>query len=94
MHVQPQWANKHLLPPLIDDKRGESKMTPRLAALVKRVAELRDSNHRAHHYVEEFTLRRIHPLGHQKKLAYECPRLADPSHEPAAGRVFNFVFNC
>jgi hypothetical protein len=39
----PQWSNKHLLPPHIDDKRGEPKMTPCLAALVKRVAELHDT---------------------------------------------------
>jgi hypothetical protein len=44
MHVQPQWANMHLLPPLIDKKRGEPKMTPHLVALVRRVAELRDSS--------------------------------------------------
>jgi hypothetical protein len=34
----PWWflVDIHLLPPLIDDKRGEPKMTPRLIALVKR----------------------------------------------------------
>jgi hypothetical protein len=56
MHAPPQWMNKHLLPPLIDNKRGEPKMTPRLAALVKRVAELHDAGLRACHYTEEFTL--------------------------------------
>jgi hypothetical protein len=30
MYVQPQWVNMHLLPPLIDNKRGEPKMTPPL----------------------------------------------------------------
>jgi hypothetical protein len=43
MHVQPQWANRHLLLPQIENKRGEPKMTPRLAALVKWVTELRCS---------------------------------------------------
>jgi hypothetical protein len=84
----------HLLPPLIDDKRGKTDMTPRLAALVKRMAELRDSSLWAHHCAEEFTLRQIHPLGHQEKLAYECLRLADPSCELATGRIFNFAFSC
>jgi hypothetical protein len=84
----------HLLPPLIDNKRGEPKMTPRLAALVKWVTNLRDSSLRAHHYAKEFTLRWIHPLGHREKLAYECPRLADPNREPATGRIFNFLFIC
>jgi hypothetical protein len=35
IHVEPQWANMHLLPPLIDKKQGEPKMTLCLAALVK-----------------------------------------------------------
>jgi hypothetical protein len=62
MHIQPQWVNKHLLPPLIDDERGEPKMTPRLAALVKQVAKLYDSDLHAHHCVDEFTLQQIHSL--------------------------------
>jgi hypothetical protein len=86
MHVQPQWANRHLLPPLIDKKRGEPKMTPRLAALGKQVAELHNYGLQACHYAEEFTLRWICPLGHQE--------LADPSHESAAGKIFNFAFSC
>jgi hypothetical protein len=81
MHVQPQWANMHLLPSLIDDKWGEPKMTPHLAALVKWVAKLHDSGLRACHCAEEFTLRWIHPFGCLEKLAYECPQLADPSRE-------------
>jgi hypothetical protein len=79
MHIPPQWVNRHLLPPLIDNKRGEPKMTPRLAALVKWVIELRDASLQACHCVEEFTLRRIRPLGRWDKLAYECTRLADPN---------------
>jgi hypothetical protein len=69
-------------------------MTPRLAALGKQVAELHNYGLQACHYAEEFTLRWICPLGHQEKMAYECPRLADPSHEPAAGKNFNFAFSC
>jgi hypothetical protein len=94
MHVQPQWANMHLLPPLIDDKRGEPKMTLRLAALLKWVAKLRDSDLWVCHCAKEFTLRRIHPLGHREKLAYECTWLADPSREPSVGRILNLAFNC
>jgi hypothetical protein len=57
MHIEPQWMNKHLLPPLIKDKRREQKVTPRLAALVKWVTELRNAGLQACHCVEEFTLR-------------------------------------
>jgi hypothetical protein len=78
----------HLLPPLIDDKWREPKMTPCLATLVKQVAELCDTGLRACHCVEKFTHRRIHPLGHQEKLAFEFPRRADPSREPASGMIF------
>jgi hypothetical protein len=84
----------HLLPSLIDKKRGEPKMTLRLAALVRQVAELRDFGLRVCHCVEEFTFQQIRPLNHQEKLAYECPWLADPSREPAAGKIFNFAFIC
>jgi hypothetical protein len=62
MHVQPQWANRHLLPPLIDKKRGELKMTPRLATFVRWVVELHDFGLWVCHYAEEFTLRWIRPL--------------------------------
>jgi hypothetical protein len=63
MHVEPQWANMHLLSPLIDNKWGEPKMTPLLTALFKRVAELRDTGLRECHCVEEFTRRWIRPIG-------------------------------
>jgi hypothetical protein len=92
MHVEPQWANRHMLPPLVIDKRGEPKMTPRLTTLVKHVVELHDIGLRGCHCVEEFTHRRIHPLGRLDKLAYECPWLADPSHEPAYGKIFILFF--
>jgi hypothetical protein len=94
MHVQPQWANRHLLPLLIDKKQGEPKMTPCLAALVKWVVELCDSGLRARHCAEEFTIRQIRPLGHWEKLTYECPRLVDPCRELAASNFFDFPFDC
>jgi hypothetical protein len=67
-------------------------MTPRLAALVKRVVEIRAIGLWVCHYTEKFTLRQIHRLGRQERLAYDCPWLADSSHEPAAGRMFNLHF--
>jgi hypothetical protein len=91
MHVQPQWANMYLLLLLIDKKRGEPKMTPRLVALVKQVTELHESGLRACHYAEEFTLWRIRPLGRREKLSYECPRLADPSREPIVDRILTLL---
>jgi hypothetical protein len=48
-------------------------MTNRLAALTKRVVELRQAGLEACHCVEEFYLQQIQPLGRQKKLAFECP---------------------
>jgi hypothetical protein len=94
MHIAPQWANRHLLPSLIDKKWGEPKMTPCLTALIKQVAELRDGDLRACHYVEEFTLRWILPLGRREKLAYECPRLVDPHHELDVGKISNSSYCC
>jgi hypothetical protein len=73
MHDQPQWVNKLLFPPAIKNKRMKPPMTDRLAALIKRVAELRQVGLEACHYVDEFYLRRIRPLGHWKILAFECP---------------------
>jgi hypothetical protein len=81
-----------VVPPLIDQKRGEPKKTSRLAALVKRIAELRTTDLRSCHCTEEFTLQRICPLGRQDILAYDCPWLADPSREPATGKMFNLHF--
>jgi hypothetical protein len=56
MHVLPQWTNKNLLPPQIDDKQGEPEITPCLVALAKRVTELYHTDLQACHYAEEFTL--------------------------------------
>jgi hypothetical protein len=89
MHVEPQCVNMHLLPSLINDKRREPKMTPRLTAMVKQVAELHNVNLWACHCVDEFTHRWIHPLGHLEKLAFKCPRLADPSCEPASSKILS-----
>jgi hypothetical protein len=57
MHVEPQWVNNCLFLPFIKDKWGELPMTPRLAALVKRVAELCEVGLKACHCAKEFTLR-------------------------------------
>jgi hypothetical protein len=67
-------------------------MTPRLTALVKWVAELRDTGLQACHCNEEFTSWRIRPLGRREILAFECPRLADPSCDPASGKIFILIF--
>jgi hypothetical protein len=87
MHVPPQWANRHLLPPLIDNKRGEQEMTLHVAALVKWVVALHNAGLQACHYAEDFTLRQIHPLGHQDKLVSRLfnkdPPTAWPTSVPA-----------
>jgi hypothetical protein len=57
-----------------------------LSALVKRVVEHHEAGLKACHCVEEFLLQRIRPLGRREKLAFECPRLSDPSREPAEGK--------
>jgi hypothetical protein len=49
-------------PPLVDKKRGEPKMTPHLAALVKRVAELHTVVLRAHHYIKNLPFGGFTPL--------------------------------
>jgi hypothetical protein len=90
MHDQPPWVNKLLFPPAIENKRSEPPMTDRLAALTKRVAELRQAGLEACHYVKEFYLRRIRPLGRRKKPAFECPQMADLYREPSEGCPFVF----
>jgi hypothetical protein len=72
MHDQPLWVNKLLFPPAIKNKRTEPPMTDRLAALIKRIAELRQAVLEVCHCVKEFYVRRIHPLGRRKTLAFEC----------------------
>jgi hypothetical protein len=54
MHDQPPWVNKLLFPPAIKNKQMEPLMTDRLAALTKRIAELRQTSLEACHCVEEF----------------------------------------
>jgi hypothetical protein len=93
MHVEPPWVNKLLFPPAIKDQRKEPPMTDRLAALVRRVAELRQAGLEACHCAEEFYLRRIRPLGRRKTLAFESSRLADPNRDPLPGNIFIFSFN-
>jgi hypothetical protein len=88
MHVEPPWVNKLLFPPAIKDQQKEPPMTDRLAAPDQCQARLE-----ACHCAEEFYLRQIRPLGHRKTLAFESPRLADPSHEPLPGNIFILSFN-
>jgi hypothetical protein len=57
MHDQPPWVNKLLFPPAIKNKRSEPSMIDRLAALTKRVAELRYAGLEACHCVEETGVR-------------------------------------
>jgi hypothetical protein len=92
MHVPPQWVNKHLIPQLIYSKQGEPKMTPHLAAMIKRVTEICDAVLQACHCVKEFTLRWIRPFGRQDNLVYECSWQADPNHEPADSKIFNSIY--
>jgi hypothetical protein len=61
MHDRPPWVNKLLFPPTIKNKRSEPPMTNRLAALTKRVVELRQAGLEACHCVEKFYLRQIRP---------------------------------
>jgi hypothetical protein len=93
MHVEPPWVNKLLFPPAIKDQRKEPPMTDRLATLVRRIAELCQAGLEACHCTEEFYLRWIRPLGRRKTLAFESPRLADPSRDPLLGKIFIFSFN-
>jgi hypothetical protein len=94
MHDRPLWVSKLLFPPTIKNKRSEPPMTNRLAALTKRVAELRQTGLEACHCVKKFYLRQIRPLGRRKTLAFECLRLADPRREPSEGYPFDFSPYC
>jgi hypothetical protein len=69
-------------------------MTNQLAALTKRVDELRQASLESCHCVKEFYLQQIHPLDRQKKLAFECPRMADPYRKPSEGCLFVFSLYC
>jgi hypothetical protein len=86
VHKPALWGNKFMFPPIIEDKRNEPLMNDCLTALVKRVAKLREVRLKACHCIEEFNLQRNCSLDRQEKLAFECPRLSDPSREPAKGK--------
>jgi hypothetical protein len=51
-----------------------------LKALVKRVVKLRRTGLEVCHCIEELTLHQIRPLGRREKLAFKCPRLANPNY--------------
>jgi hypothetical protein len=94
MHDKPPWVNKLQFPPTIKNKQTEPPMTDHLVALTKRVVELCQAGLKACHCVEEFFVRRIHPLGRRKTLAFECPRMADPYREPSEGCLFVLSLHC
>jgi hypothetical protein len=93
MHKLAPWGNKLLFPPIVKDKRNELSMNSHLSALDNRMVILHEAGLRVCHCVEEFHLHQIHPLGRREKLAFECPRFSDPSHEPAEGKSA-FFFTC
>jgi hypothetical protein len=88
MHNTPQWLNKHLLPPHIDNKRKEPELMPHLKELIKRLTELCLIGLEACHCAKEFILWQIYPLARQEKLAFECPRFGDPNRNPSASKDF------
>jgi hypothetical protein len=72
----------------------EPSMTDCLVALTKLIAELHQAGLKVCHCIEEFYLRRICPLGCQKILAFECPRMADPNREHLDGCHFVLSPHC
>jgi hypothetical protein len=60
-------------------------MIDRLAALTKRIAELRQYGLEVCHCVKEFYVRRIRPLDRRKILAFECTRMADSCRKSSEG---------
>jgi hypothetical protein len=94
MHVQPPWVNKLLFPPAIKNKWMEPPMTDHISALIKRIAELCQAGLEACHRIKEFYLWKIRPLGRRKTLAFEGPRLADPSRDPLEGDLFVLSSHC
>jgi hypothetical protein len=93
IRTEPQWTNKHLLPPHVEDKRKELEMTPCLKALVKRVTELCQAELEACHCIEEFTLWWFRPIDCREKLAFECPWLADPNRDPPTSKFLNLFLS-
>jgi hypothetical protein len=69
-------------------------MIDHLATLTKRIAELCQAGLEVCHCIEEFYVRRIHPLDRWKILAFECPRMANPYREPSEGCVFVLSPHC
>jgi hypothetical protein len=64
----PQWSNKHLLLPLVDDKWKMSVVKPRLEELVTCMAPLCKVGVEVCHCAEEFIPPWIRLLGRRKKL--------------------------
>jgi hypothetical protein len=72
----------------------EPPMTDRLAVLTKHVAELHQAGLEVCHYIEEFYVQRICPLGRRKILAFECLRMVDTYREPSEGFLFVISPHC
>jgi hypothetical protein len=60
-------------------------MIDHLAALTKRIAELRQYGLEVCHCVKELYVRQICPLDRRKILAFEYPRMADSCRESSEG---------
>jgi hypothetical protein len=63
MHTDPQWTNKYILLPLIDDKPREPEITPRLQVLVDRETELYQTGLQVCHCAEEWAESPSRPSG-------------------------------
>jgi hypothetical protein len=87
----PQWPNKHLLPPWVDDKSKVSKMMPHLRAFINHVITLHKASLKACHCAEEFILRWIRLLDQREKLAYKCPWFPDLTYNPSSGKTLIFT---
>jgi hypothetical protein len=83
-----------LFPLAIKNKRTEPPMTDRLVALTKCVIELLQAGLEACHCVKELFIRRIHPLGRRKTLAFEYPQMADPYCKPSEDCLFVLSLHC
>jgi hypothetical protein len=83
-----------MFPPVVKAQRKEPLMNVQLATLVKRISELRKARLKAFDYIEEFHHRRICPLVHRDKWAYECSRMVDPNREPADGTLSILSLKC
>jgi hypothetical protein len=69
-------------------------MTDHLVALTKCIVELHQASLEVCHCIEEFFIRRIHPLGRWKTLTLKCPQMDNPYREPSEGCRFVLSPHC